>query len=153
MDSHQDWRRRRMADRDGGGASPRASGAAGVPPSGSSGSSGPPDDDRDVNPPWEHESGTYPAPKPAPLTSHATNPLWDYESVIERSYPGTTIETLMNTGTGKIPGVVPLRTGHPAWGAGVSAPAGQPGAGGSGGSGVAAVEPHRRLVGQTLPFA
>jgi putative peptidoglycan lipid II flippase len=138
-----------MADKDGGGAPPRASGAAGVPsgPSSSLSSSGSPDApdvDRDVNPPWEHESGTYPAPKPAPHTSNATNPLWDYESVIERSYPGTNIETLMNTGTGKIPGVVPLRTGRPAWGVGVSAPAiahpapAQPGSGGAGAPGIPA---------------
>jgi putative peptidoglycan lipid II flippase len=45
------------------------------------------------------------------------------ESVIERSYPGTSIETLMNTGTGKVPAVVPLRPGKSAWSAGVSAPA------------------------------
>ncbi len=95
-------------------------------------------DDRDVNPPWEHESGVYPAPKSAPGTSNATNPLWDYESVIERSYPGANIETLMNTGTGKIPGVAPVFPGQSIWHAGVSAPAiphpapGRPGDGGAG---------------------
>ena len=96
------------------------------------------DDDRDVNPPWEHESGIYPAPKSAPQKNNATNPLWDYESVIERSYPGANIETLMNTGTGKIPGVAPVFPGQSIWHAGVSAPAiphpapGRPADGGAG---------------------
>ena len=107
-----------MTDRDSGGASPRVSGG-----SGGSRGSGASDDDRDVNPPWEHESGAYAAPKPGQQASNGANPLWGYESVIERSYPGTNIETLMNTGTGKIPGVVPLRPGRPAWGPGISAPA------------------------------
>ena len=137
-----------MASKDPGGASPRGSGAAGAPggPSGSPSSPTPEEDTRDVNPPWERESGAYPVPKPVQQAGNGANPLWDYESVIERSYPGANIETLMNTGTGKIPGVSPMFPGRSAWSAGVSAPAiarppsAQPGAGAAGDrAGVAAI--------------
>ncbi len=77
----------------------------------------------DVDPPWERPSGLYPAVKPPEQASKAPNPLWELESMIERSYPGTSIETLMNTGTGKVPAAVPLQPGRSIWSAGVSAPA------------------------------
>jgi putative peptidoglycan lipid II flippase len=110
VDPQQDWRRRRMADKDSGGA---WRGAARVP-----------DEDRDLNPPWERESGIHPVVDPTPQSaSQDHNPLWEFESIIERSYPGTSIETLMNTGTGKVPAAVPLQPGRSIWSAGVSAPA------------------------------
>ncbi|HET8909564.1 MAG TPA: murein biosynthesis integral membrane protein MurJ [Ktedonobacterales bacterium] len=124
MDSQHNWRRRQMADEHAGGAAPRPPAVGG--PSGPAGSHGPndhSDGDRDVNPPWERESGLFPVAKPSSRPSDDQNSLWDLESVIERSYPGTSIETLMNTGTGKVPAMVPLRTGKSAWNAGVSAPA------------------------------
>jgi putative peptidoglycan lipid II flippase len=99
-----------MADKDSGGA---WRGAARVP-----------DEDRDLNPPWERESGIHPVVDPTPQSaSQDHNPLWEFESIIERSYPGTSIETLMNTGTGKVPAAVPLQPGRSIWSAGVSAPA------------------------------
>ncbi|HEU5348720.1 MAG TPA: murein biosynthesis integral membrane protein MurJ [Ktedonobacterales bacterium] len=133
MDSQQDWRRQRMVGQDSGGTGQR--------PSGPTGHGGPPrppatpsayggiDDERDVNPPWERESGLFPAVKPAQEATRDPRALWEFESVIERSYPGTSIETIMNTGTGKIPGVVPLRTGKSAWSAGVNVPAAENAAG------------------------
>jgi putative peptidoglycan lipid II flippase len=81
------------------------------------------EDERDVNPPWERESGRHPTVKPAHQPSKDPNPLWELESMIERSYPGTSIETLMSTGTGKVPAAVPLQPGRSIWSAGVSAPA------------------------------
>ncbi len=116
-----------MADKDSGGAQPSPSGQ-GTPPrvAGNAGAPGEPSDgDSDVNPPWERESGVYPAVKPARRSSKDPRPLWEMESVIERSYPGTSIETLMNTGTGKVPAVVPLHPGQSVWSTGVSAPTSQ----------------------------
>ena len=116
-----------MADKDSGGAQPSPSGQ-GTPPrvAGDAGAPGESDDDSDVDPPWERASGVYPAVKPARRSSKDPRPLWEMESVIERSYPGTSIETLMNTGTGKVPAVVPLHPGHSVWSTGVSAPTSPP---------------------------
>ncbi len=116
-----------MADKDSGGAQPSPSGQ-GTPPrvAGTAGAPGEfSDDDSDGNPPWERESGIYPSVKPARRSSKDPRPLWEMESVIERSYPGTSIETLMNTGTGKVPAVVPLHPGQSVWSTGVSAPTAQ----------------------------
>ncbi len=118
-----------MANKDSGGAQPSPSGQ-GTPPrvagnAGAPGAPGESDGDSDVNPPWERASGVYPAVKPARRSSKDPRPLWEMESVIERSYPGTSIETLMNTGTGKVPAVVPLHPGQSLWSTGVSAPTSQ----------------------------
>jgi len=83
----------------------------------------------DVDPPWERPSGLLPAVKSPQEPSKASNRLWELESMIERSYPGTSIETLMNTGTGKVPAAVPLQPGRSIWSAGVSAPAAKGSAG------------------------
>ncbi|HEU4783236.1 MAG TPA: lipid II flippase MurJ, partial [Ktedonobacterales bacterium] len=132
MDSHHDWRRQRMDPRDSGGSRQQDYGGAARAPGGS-GASHDPGYEPDVDPPWERPSGLYPAVKPAQQASKAPNPLWELESMIERSYPGTSIETLMNTGTGKVPAAVPLQPGRSIWSAGVSAPAAK------GAAGVAAI--------------
>lgn len=113
-----------MAGSDSGGARQRPPGQGAMPrPADGAGASGEPDEDREVNPPWERESGLYPAVKPEQQAPKDSNPLWDLESMIERSSPGMSIETLMSTGTGKVPAAVPLQPGRSIWSAGVSAPA------------------------------
>lgn len=127
MDSQQDWRRRRQAGSDAGGRAQPSGQSSGQPsrqPGASAGSGGNSiSDEEDVNPPWERASGVYPAAKPDAQANSDPRPLWELESVIERSYPGTSIETLMSTGTGKVPSLVPLQPGRSIWSAGVSAPA------------------------------
>ncbi|HEX6540921.1 MAG TPA: murein biosynthesis integral membrane protein MurJ [Ktedonobacterales bacterium] len=126
MDPRQDWRRRQMAAKDSGGGWQHPNGPSGGSPRpvGIAGAHGEADDDSDI-PPWERESDAYPVVRPTQQAPRGPNPLWQLESMIERSYPGTSIETLMSTGTGKVPAVVPLQTGRSIWSAGVSAPAQQ----------------------------
>jgi Lipid II flippase MurJ len=121
VDSQHDWRRQRMDPRDSGGSRQQDHGGT-VRAPGGSGATHDPGFEPDVDPPWERPSGLYPAVKPAQQTAKAPNPLWELESMIERSYPGTSIETLMNTGTGKVPAAVPLQPGRSIWSAGLSAP-------------------------------
>src|SRR5690348_11114540 len=97
VDSQQDWRRQRMDPRDSGGSRQQDHGGT-ARASGGSGASYDPGYEPDVDPPWERPSGLYPAVKPIQQVAKAPNPLWELESMIERSYPGTSIETLMNTG-------------------------------------------------------
>ncbi|HKW20053.1 MAG TPA: murein biosynthesis integral membrane protein MurJ, partial [Ktedonobacterales bacterium] len=132
MDSQHDWRRQRMDPRDSGGSRQQDHGGTARTPGGP-GASHDPGFEPDVDPPWERPSGLYPAVKPAQQAAKSPNPLWELESMIERSYPGTSIETLMNTGTGKVPAAVPLQPGRSIWSAGVSAPAAK------GAAGVAAI--------------
>lgn len=115
-----------MAAKDSGGGWQHPNGPSGGSPRpvGIAGAHGEADDDSDI-PPWERESDAYPVVRPTQQAPRGPNPLWQLESMIERSYPGTSIETLMSTGTGKVPAVVPLQTGRSIWSAGVSAPAQQ----------------------------
>lgn len=73
-------------------------------------------DDDDLNPPWDRASARVPVPDKHPDTA----PLWEMDPVMERSFPGTSIETF--TGTGKMPAVIPLRPGSSTWSRGVRAP-------------------------------
>ena len=135
VDSQHDRRRPRMDPRDSGGSRQQDHGGTARVPGGSGSSYDPGYEpyEPDVDPPWERPSGLYPAVKSPEQASKAPNPLWELESMIERSYPGTSIETLMNTGTGKVPAAVPLQPGRSIWSAGVSAPAAK------GSAGVAAI--------------
>ncbi|HEU0025920.1 MAG TPA: murein biosynthesis integral membrane protein MurJ [Ktedonobacterales bacterium] len=86
----------------------------GPPPPGS-------DSDDAFNPPWERDSGLWPAPSEDRQgqtdESMLSNPYM--EPLVERSLPGVNLQDV--TGTGKIAALPPLRTGA-SWSRGLRAP-------------------------------
>lgn len=86
-------------------------------------------DDREINPPWERESGRIPVPRipgspSTPSESDANSATW--RAALEQSMPGISMSDM--TGTGKIPAIVPLTPHESGWSKGLRAPQGGVGA-------------------------
>lgn len=79
-------------------------------------------DNREINPPWERESGRIPVPQIASMPSGASEPDSNSASWLEQSMPGISMGDM--TGTGKIPAIVPLSPHESGWSKGVRAPQG-----------------------------
>ncbi|HEX8034835.1 MAG TPA: hypothetical protein VF510_13350, partial [Ktedonobacterales bacterium] len=82
-------------------------------------------DDREINPPWERESGRFPVPRipsnpPTPPGPDASSATW--RAAMEESMPGVGMGDM--TGTGKIPAIVPLTPHESGWSKGLRAPQG-----------------------------
>ncbi len=78
-------------------------------------------DDRDVNPPWDTETGRLSAVKQsAPDGSEVESDIWRWDTALEQSYAGVSISDM--TGTGKMPAMVPLSAYDSNWSKGLRAP-------------------------------
>src|SRR5215469_8519840 len=93
-----------------------------VPPSPPQPYPQPTGDDRNVNHPWDTESGRIPSVKQSTADgADVGSDIWRWDTTLEQSYAGVSIDNM--TGTGKMPAMVPLSP-HDSWSKGLRAPTG-----------------------------
>src|SRR5215831_3357446 len=92
-----------------------------VPPSTPQPHPQPDGDDRDVNPPWDTDTGRVSAVKQSTAGgSDVESDIWRWDTALEQSYAGVSISDM--TGTGKMPAMVPLSPYDSNWSKGLRAP-------------------------------